>query len=302
MTTYTLPPDLATTAECFRAHCGLWAIEPYWMTQGLQALQQGLWTVQEPLKAAVTDRPTYPVTEDGVAIVRITGPLTKGFSKFGGTSTIQTRRALRHAAQDETIRSVLLAVDSPGGQVDGVADLAAEVQRTRLSKPVVAYVEDLGASAAYWVASQAQRLTGNRTAEVGSIGVIAVLEDLSQMAAQQGVAMHVITTSPYKAVGVPGAPVLPEHLAYLQDLVQTMGGFFFEAVQSGRQLSAARLAAVTDGRVFVGQDAVRLGLLDGIETFDEALARAARMRRPSARTHAQTARLAAISGAERTTP
>jgi hypothetical protein len=179
------------TLPCFRAHLGLWAIEPTWLIQAVQALQHDLWPIRAPeLLAAEMTRAQgklYAQTEDGVAVIRIEGQITKGLSKFGGTSTILTRRALRQAAAAEDITSMLLAIDSPGGQVDGIQDLADEVQRARQSKIVDAYIEDLGASAAYWIASQARRITANATGFVGSIGAFAVLEDLSGLAAREGV-------------------------------------------------------------------------------------------------------------------
>ena len=231
-------------------------------------------------QAAVTERERlYRNYGDGVAVIRLVGGVTKGFSKFGGASTIQTRMAIRQALADDEIRSLLLAIDSPGGQVAGVADLADEVQRANATKPVTAYIEDLGASAAYWVASQAQRITANRTAEVGSIGVFAILQDLSGMAEREGVQVRVVSTGPYKGLGAPGTPVTQELVDEVQGQVDRIGSFFFEAVQAGRRLSTQRLAAVTDGRVWMAAEAQQLGLIDGIETFEAAVGEAARMRR-----------------------
>lgn len=285
---YPLREEVVDTVACFRAHLGLWAIEPYWLREAVQAVKLGLWPMKSlvEMQAQVESR-LYATTPDGVAIVRIVGGITKGVSKFTGTSAILTRRAIRQAVAAEDVQSILLAIDSPGGQVDGVQDVADEVARAKLTKPVLAYIEDLGASAAYWIASQAQRITANKTAEIGSIGVLAAIEDTSGKAAREGVVVHIVTTSPYKAVGAPGTQVLPEHLAYLGEMVQTMGGFFFEAVQQGRRLSDQRLAAVADGRVFIAAKAQELGLIDGIESFDQAIEHAARMRRTRRTTAAQ---------------
>ena len=279
-------------ARCFRAHLGLYAIEPVWMQQAIHAIQRGLWPIRafshDP-EAALPDRERlYTSMGDGVAVIRIVGAMTKGYSKFGGTSTVQTRRALRQAVADEAVGSILLAIDSPGGQVAGVQELADEVLRTRQVKPVAGYVEDLGASAAYWPASQAQRITANRVAEVGSIGVFAVLEDVSGLAEREGIKVRVVSTGPYKGLGVPGTPVTAEMVDMVQARVNEIGGFFFEAVQTGRKLSATRLAQVTDGRTWLAADAQKLGLIDGIESFEEAVAGAARMRRGRRTTAAQS--------------
>lgn len=269
---------LDDTALCFSRHMGLYAIEPLWLAGALQAIKIGLW---KPEAAAPLSRGTgnlYAQSGEGVAVIRISDGITKGPSKFGGTSTIITRQALRAAVQAEDIRSILLAVYSPGGQVDGVSDLADEILKTCQSKPVVAYIEDLGASAAYWIASQAQRITANRTAHIGSIGVFAVLTDLSGLAEREGVSVRLISTGPYKGLGAPGTPVTPALVDEVQSHVDAIGAFFFQAVQQGRKLSSSRLAAVTDGRLWLASEAQQLGLIDGIESFDEALAAAALLR------------------------
>lgn len=269
---------LDDTALCFSRHMGLWCIEPLWLAQALQAVQRGLWPLQavEPLTRSTGA--LYAQSANGVAVIRIQDQIQKGQSKFGGTSTIVTKIALRQAVAADDIKSVLLAVYSPGGQVDGVSDLADEILKTRQSKPVSAYIEDLGASAAYWIASQAQRITANRTAHIGSIGVFAVLTDLSGLAEREGVSVRLISTGPYKGLGAPGTPVTPALVDEVQSHVDAIGAFFFQAVQQGRKLSSSRLAAVTDGRLWLASEAQQLGLIDGIESFDEALAAAALLR------------------------
>jgi len=265
--------DLPDTIDCFRAHMGLWAIEPLWLQQAIMALQipQAFDSAPQPMQPAALDRPTYGKAGD-TAVIRLVGTMQKGQSKFGGTSTIQARRALREAAADKSIANIMLAIDSPGGQVAGTAELADEVKAISARKPIAAYLEDLGASAAYWVASQAQRVTANRTAEVGSIGVLAVLEDQTGRAERAGIKVHVVSTGPYKGMGIPGATVLPEHLSEVQSRVDALAQHFFEAVRIGRKLSQAQLEAVTDGRVYSASQATALRLIDGVETFDAAVA------------------------------
>lgn len=267
---------------CFQAHMGLWAIEPRWLTQAVQALKHDLWPIRSPeMMAAEMTRQQgklYTQSESGVAVIRIDGSITKGLSKFGGTSTILTRRAIRQAVQAEDIASILLAIDSPGGHIDGVQDLADEVGRARQSKTVDAYAEDLCASAAYWIASQARRITANATAFIGSIGAFAVLQDLSGLAEREGIQVRVVSTGPYKGLGAPGTPVTQALVDEVQQHVDQIGAFFFRAVQQGRGLSAARLAAVTDGRLWIAADALALRLLDGIGTFDDALTTVAQQR------------------------
>lgn len=281
---------------CFAHHMGLWAMEPVRFQHLVALVQAGLW--QEHTVAFHDDMPGTPRAQDQregftrtpeqVALIRISGPMSKGRSKFTDASTIDIRRAVRNAARDEQVASLMLAIDSPGGMVAGTAELADEIRSARARKPVVAYIEDLGASAAYWVASQADAIYSNRTAEIGSIGVLAVVNDTSGLAERSGVKVHVISTGPYKGAGVPGAPLLPEHLSDMAERVGTVADHFFGAVQAGRKLTKSQMATVTDGRVFDAQRAQELGLTDGVKTFDEAFAEAA-YRQPKRRRGPQRA-------------
>jgi signal peptide peptidase SppA len=260
-----------TTAACWSSHLGIWAVEPLWFQQAVALFQAGhttLWSAQ-PL-AAVRDRRPYELQEH-TALIPLAGPLTKGDSKFGGTSTVRTRHALRQAARDPEVHSIVLQVYSPGGHVDGVQDLADDVWQIRHSKPVVAHIEDLGASAAYWVASQASRITANATAEIGSIGTMAVLEDSSKRLERLGITVHVVATGPYKGLGVDGAPVSAEALGYVRARVEAINQHFLGSIRRSRGLSQDALALVSDGRVHHGAPAQRLGLLDAVQSLDATL-------------------------------
>jgi signal peptide peptidase SppA len=260
-----------TTAACWSNHLGIWAIEPLWFQQQVALFQAGhlpLWAAHQTLEAR--ERRTYTM-EEHTALIPIAGPMTKGDSKFGGTSTVRTRHALRQAARDPEVSSIVLQVYSPGGHVDGVQDLADDVWRVRHTKPVVAHIEDLGASAAYWVASQAGRISANATAEIGSIGTMAVLEDSSKRLERLGITVHVVSTGPYKGLGVDGAPVSQEALGYVRARVEAINQHFLASLQRGRGLTGEALAVISDGRVHHAAPARRLGLLDAVQSLDQTL-------------------------------
>lgn len=289
---------------CLWSYLGPWAIKPDWFEDAISKIQKRI-ALPKPqslleLEALMDDdeeaqKDTSYFTSQGVAIIRIAGSMTKGISKFGGTSTILTRRAVRLARRDPAVKSILLAIDSPGGMVAGTAELAAEVREANTGKPVRAYIEDLGASAAYWVASQAETITANKTAQIGSIGVLAILHDSSGLAERSGLTVHVISTGAYKGMGAPGSKVLPEHVAEVATQVEDLGQHFFSAVQEGRRFSQTQLARVADGRVWIAERARSLGLIDRVATFEDTLAEMARMRPRSARTTASLeARLSQI--------
>jgi signal peptide peptidase SppA len=212
-------------------------------------------------------------TVDGVAIINLTGPLMKYVSSMsGGTSTVFARSLIRAAARDSDVRAIMLAIDSPGGTVSGTSDLADEVAAAAKLKPVHAFIEDLGASAAYWVASQATKVFAGRTTMVGSIGTFAVIYDYSTQAAQAGIKVHVIRAGDFKGSGTPGTEVTAEQLAEWQRIVTELNEFFLQGVASGRRMSLAGVRALADGRVHVGAEAEALGLIDGVRTFDEVFA------------------------------
>lgn len=208
--------------------------------------------------------------EKRVAVVRVVGPLMKGQSWFGGTSTVQTRRDIRAAAADASVSGILLAIDSPGGTVAGTADLAAEVKAARRKKPLWAHIDDLGASAAYWVASQADQIFANQpTAEVGNIGTVGTVVDDSKAMEAKGVKVHVFSTGPLKRVG--WGPLSDEQAAYLQAQVDGAQTHFDAAVRSGRGLTADQMAEVRSGAIYPAARAKDLRLIDGIRPLEQTL-------------------------------
>lgn len=207
-----------------------------------------------------------------VAVIPVLGAMMKQRSSMGGTSTIQLRRDVRQAANDPEVGAILLAVESPGGVVAGTADLAAEVKAARKRKPVWAHVDDLAASAAYWVASQAGQVYANtNTALVGSIGTYQLVYDVSGAAEREGVKALLFATGPLKGAGLPGTQVTEEQQRYFQQIVDAMQAEFDAAVRSGRGLSAKELADARTGGVFTAAEAQRLGLIDGVRSLDQTL-------------------------------
>lgn len=265
---------------CFANHLGAWAIETHWFAQAVAQVRAGRYPIR-PVAMAEDDqpgprpRPLYAVHGD-VAVIDIVGPLAKAEGKYAQTGTVRTRQAIRTALADGTVAAIMLRIDSPGGTVAGTQELADDVAAASKVKPVLAHIDDLGASAAYWVGMMASQLTANAMAQVGSIGTVAVVEDTSKAAEIAGVVVHVVSTGPLKGALSDGAPVLPEHLAYLQEMITAMGGAFFEATGKARGLKGAKLDAVTTGRVWMAADAQRLGLIDRVASFGEAMGDAAK--------------------------
>lgn len=258
-------------------YAGFWLCEPLY-SQKLWQIVGGIDLAAhvkggepEPMKSLVEKVPAPG--GKSVSVIRLTGLLMKSASSFGGTSTVQARREIRAAAADPDVSGILLAIDSPGGTVAGTDDLARDVKAAGRTKPVWAHAEDLLASAAYWVASQAQRITANSpTALVGSIGTLQVINDLSAAAEKEGIRTMVFSTGPLKGLGTPGSKVTEEQASHVQSLVNSIQEQFDSAVQKGRGLGAKELAAVRHGGVMTATQALDAKLIDGIQPLQKTLA------------------------------
>ena len=233
---------------------------------------------------AVSAGPAYSLGANAqnlpvIALIDLRGSLMKSVGSMDeGTSTIRARQAIAEAAADPGISAIVLRFDSPGGTVAGTADLAGEVLRAKAQKPVHAFVEDLCASAAYWVASQCDSITANHgTATIGSIGAVMYLEDQSKAYEMDGIKPLIVSTGPLKAAGCPAFPFDDAQKAYFQALVNTSQSYFSAAVASGRSLplekcSPGTEATLATGQVWRAEEALALGLIDSIRDFSAFLA------------------------------
>jgi signal peptide peptidase SppA len=220
----------------------------------------------------------YELSDDGIATVQVQGMMTKRGSSFNGSpGTVELRRQISQAAANPAVRGIMLSIESPGGTAAGTKELADAVAGAAAQKPVMAYVEDLGASAAYYVASQANSIWANQPALVGSIGTFMVATDSSKMAEDMGITVHVVKAGDMKGAGTPGTPVTEGQLEYYQQLVNAINDDFLSAVRSGRRLNNEALAAVANGKLFLAADARAAGLIDQIGTFDRAMTELRRM-------------------------
>ena len=254
--------------RCFANHMGLWAADADWLTSTVSAIKAG---IMKPIEGAIPSKAAGDrdfLFQDGLAIIPIRGAMIKGGSKYGGANTQAIRHAVIRANAASDVRRILLHIESPGGRVSGVQALADSVFYSK--KPIHAHIEDLGASAAVWVASQVGpgRLTADTQAEVGGIGVFGSIEDTSKAADMAGVKVHVISTGGVKGE-VPGAPISDEVLAAAQERVNDQGELFFKSLARGRKMPIAQVRELADGRAFIAAKAEKLGLIDRISTFED---------------------------------
>jgi signal peptide peptidase SppA len=216
----------------------------------------------------------YQVLDGGIAVVPLVGVMAKRANMFmqisGGVSTRKVANDLAQAINDPQVRAIVMEVDSPGGHVDGVMELAEMVAGARASgKPVVSWISGAGCSAAYWVASAADRVViSEDTTLVGSIGVVATHVDVSRREEVLGIKTTEITAGKYKRIASAHQPLSEEGRQSIQEQVDAIYSVFVDQVAANRGTSAEDvLERMADGRVFIGQAAIAAGLVDGVSTF-----------------------------------
>lgn len=188
------------------------------------------------------------------------------------TALLATR--LRAAAADDTVGIIVLDIDSPGGVVTGVPEAGEAMFEAREKKRVVALVNPLAASAAYWIASQATEIIATPSGQAGSIGVFLMHIDVSKMLEADGVKITIIKDGENKAEGNPFEPLSAESLAYFQGEVARIGSDFRKAVARGRGTTAATVAKEWGGgRAFYAPQAKALGMVDRVEPLTAAIQR-----------------------------
>ena len=204
------------------------------------------------------------VTQRGNMVDDVSGP--------GTASTQQFSNLLRAALQDETVSQILIDIDSPGGSVYGVAELADEIVNARAQKPVVAIANSLAASAAYWIGCSASEFYVTPGGEVGSIGVWQAHQDYSKAMDEAGVKTTLISAGKFKVEGNPYAPLDEEAQGFMQSRVDDYYAAFTKAVAKGRGVPISQVRdGMGQGRVLGADAALASSMVDGIATFNDVV-------------------------------
>lgn len=216
------------------------------------------------------------VLEDGalpggprVAIVVLEGIIVDGDA---------TVRELREHMDNPAVRAVVLRVNSPGGVVGPTQEIFSAVQRVRKAgKPVVASLAAVAASGGYYVATAADRIYANPGTLTGSIGVVMQMANLEGLLKKVGVEYVVVKAGAYKDVGSFARSMSPEERRILQALLDDVYGQFVGAVAEGRGLDRGTVLGLADGRIYSGQQARALKMVDELGGLHEAIEGAARL-------------------------
>lgn len=217
----------------------------------------------------------YVELRDGVAVIDVNGIIAKRMSMFeemcyGGTSTEKLLKDFTAALESPAVDSIVLNIDSPGGEAFGINELANAIYAGRAKKPVHAYVSGLGCSGAYWIASAAEEVVTDKSAFLGSIGVVTAWMDDKEFYKGLGIRREVVTSSnaPLKRLDFDN----DEHRAELQKELDSLEKVFHKAVARNRKVTVDQVISdFNRGGVLAGADAVKAGMADRVGSLEEVI-------------------------------
>lgn len=257
-----------------------WAILPEKLAGILNFLElraAGMRLTDEEIQAITAARPA-PRGVGSIAVLPVFGTIAYRANMFseasGGTSIQKLTAQFRQALADPSVKAIVFDVDSPGGSVEGVDELASEIYSARGTKKIVAVANTIAASAAYWLASAAEEFSVTPSGEVGSIGVFAAHEDDSELLTSMGVKMTLVSAGKFKTEGNPFEPLSDEARAALQSRVDEYYGMFVKAVARNRGVTETSVRkGFGEGRMVGAKQAKAEGMVDRVATLDETLER-----------------------------
>lgn len=243
-----------------------------WVVSGLLLVMLLFGCIGTAVMAVVNAGDGEIVGGDKIAVIPLQGVISGSSSgQSGPVSPEKYRELLQRAQDDEAVKAVVLRVDSPGGTVAASEEIATYVKELRKSKPVVVSVGDLDASGAYMISSQATKIVANPGSAVGSIGVILEVANASRLMDKVGLEFKVITAGKYKDAGSPYRAITPEETAMLQSQIDEIYAQFINIVAEGRKMPRSEVESLATGWAWSGTEAKKLGLVDEIGTYQDAL-------------------------------
>jgi protease-4 len=216
-----------------------------------------------------------------VALVELSGLMTS--SHDVGSRAVSARKViaqLEKYREDDTVKAIVLRVDTPGGTVVSAQEIHGELQRLRAGpdgKKVVVSMGDIAASGGYYVSCAADRVFASAGTLTGSIGVIMQFPNYQGLFGKIGLGTNTIKSGEFKDVGNGAREMSERDRTLLQGLVDDVYAQFVEAVAAGRKMTPEKVRPLADGRVYSGRQALQLGLIDEIGDLDAAIAAAGRL-------------------------
>jgi protease IV len=204
----------------------------------------------------------FQETKGNIGIIEVTGPI------FSSKQVVENIKTFR---DDEKIRAIIIRVNSPGGSVGPSQEIFRELMKTRETKTVIASMGSVAASGGYYIAAGADRIVANPGTITGSIGVIMEYVNLAELAKKIGISPVVIKSGEFKDLGSPLRELGDMEEKLLQDLVDELHRQFVLDMARARNIPDEQMAALADGRIYTGQTALDLNLVDRLGNLDDAV-------------------------------
>ncbi|MBN2367729.1 signal peptide peptidase SppA [Candidatus Woesearchaeota archaeon] len=216
--------------------------------------------------------PDFENESGNIAIIPIQGAITTtGSSGFGTdiSSSDSIMRSLDKADQNPNIKAIILEINSPGGSGVAADEIGQKIKS--INKTTVAVIRDMGASAAYWIASASDHIVANRMSITGSIGVIGSYLDFSGLMNRYNVTYQRYVSGEFKDMGSPYKEPSEAERELYQQIIDKMKKFFVDEVAMNRNLSVEDVQKMANGQIFLGIEAKELGLVDELGTMQDAI-------------------------------
>ncbi len=219
-------------------------------------------------KLLFSDRDKGFVSGPGIGLVEVKGMIVDSSEPI---------RQLRHFAKKDSVKAVVLRIDSPGGVVGPSQEIYEEVRKLAVKKKVVVSMGSLAASGGYYIAAPASVIYANPGTITASIGVLIKFSNLEGLFGKLGISSTTIKTGSFKDAGAPDRPLSPEDRAMFQSLIDSTHEQFVKAVAEGRKLPVDEVRRIADGRVLSGEQAKALKLVDKLGNLPDAVEEAGRL-------------------------
>jgi protease IV len=209
-----------------------------------------------------TTTDSYKESKGNIGIIEVTGPI------------LSSKKIIEHIVsfrEDDKIAAIIVRVDSPGGGIGPSQEIFRELMKTRKAKKVVASMGSVAASGGYYVAAAAEKIMANPGTITGSIGVIMEYVNLMEMAKKIGISPVVIKSGEYKDIGSPLRELGEDEKKLLQQLVDELHLQFVTDAADARDMSKEKMTTLADGRIYTGQSALDLNLIDRLGNLDDAV-------------------------------
>ncbi len=236
------------------------------------------WLVIFSISSIFSDKKV--ISKNKIAVIPVIGEITtSGSSGFplesGGASSTTLVKNLERAEMDESIKAIILEINSPGGTVVASEEVANKIKS--IEKPVIAWIREIGTSGAYWIASSSDRIIADPLSITGSIGVIGSYLEFSKLMEKYGIGYEQLTTGKYKDIASPFRELSQEEKNLMAQKLNIIHEAFVDEVAINRKLPRENVASISTGLFYIGKEAKELGLVDELGGRELAINAAKRL-------------------------